>query len=277
MNLKPVFYTFTLVMTLSISHAATLEADYQLQGTLDSSVGGIPPLNYPIGTPNYVIDTVDGQSRQVLDVPPGSGPQAVLNGFVSSNNYSVVLLASFPLQAAVATKLMDFKDLTSDSGLYINNGLLDFYDETGSTIALGGQPLLTNGYGQIVITRDEATDLTSVYVNGAPAFSFTDTSDLAVVSNTNTTDNLLTFFTDDHAGLGAPEDTTGNIARIRLYDGVLTPEQVAALDRVEPVPEPTCLSLALAGGILATAIRSRMKRSRKEYATVKQQDYTLLS
>jgi len=85
---------------------------------------------------------VDGQSQDVLslsagDTGPGgtSGVQAetqtkTMDYGISDDNYSVVLLADFNLTATgvFATKVMDFQNLSSDAGLYLNDatGLLEF-------------------------------------------------------------------------------------------------------------------------------------------------------
>jgi hypothetical protein len=61
----------------------------------------------------------------------------------------------------------------------------------------------------------------------------------------------LTLFKDDGAGLGGTllaESTTGNIARLRLYDGVLSAEQVAALDTA--IPEPSAFALSIFGAAI---------------------------
>jgi hypothetical protein len=255
-------FVFSGAVLISSAHlnAAVLQGDYQFQNSLAPSLGAMGSLNYLGGTTAYINDVVDGQNRLVLSVPTGGGPQAVLDGFVSSTNYSMVLLASLNVNVAVATKLLDFKNLTSDSGVYVNGGFLDFFDASGATlIPPGAGVAVTNGYEQIVLTRDGITDLTTAYVNGLQAFSFVDSSGLAIITSTNSPGSLLSFFKDDSAGLGIPEDSSGNIARLRLYDGALTGEEVGLLDRITPVPEPGSLAMLFIGsGLLgARFLRAR--------------------
>ena len=45
--------------------------------------------------------------------------------------------------------------------------------------------------------------------------------------------NRLVFFRDD-LSTDDTENTAGTVVRIRLYDNVLTPAEVAALDRLSP-------------------------------------------
>jgi Concanavalin A-like lectin/glucanases superfamily len=254
-----------LALTARARAAATLAADYQVQNTYASSVGTIGPLavvgeSYDVSFTNNV--DVDGNTQTVLTTEingegtpdVGGGVQAQTAGFIASDNYSIVLLADFSLQPdLLATKVFDFQNLSSDDGLYINDatGLLYFNGVTGAT---GGTPAVSGTYTQIVLTRDSATGEVSVYQDGSPAFAFDDSSDEAVLADSvsPSSNAYLTVFKDDGTGVGSSlldETTVGDIARLRLYDGVLTPDQVAALDTV--VPEPLSLSsMVLGAGLL---------------------------
>ena len=135
----------------------------------------------------------------------------------------MVLLAKFTLSSDVlATKILDFKNLSSDAGLYVNDttGLLDF--NGGRRMAVGGTPVVTSNYVQIVLQRD-SSDATTVYENGVEQFEFADTGGLAILGDASPSPSeFLTFFKDDATGLGGDvvdETTLGDIARIRLYDG----------------------------------------------------------
>lgn len=285
--LNPRFAALTaawLILSIAIPASAQSPiADYQLQDTLNSSVGTIGPLTI-VGDASDVSftdnATVDGHTQSVLNISVGSvtndiggGVQSQTKGFLASPaNYSVVLLADFTISASdpVATKVFDFKNLSTDDGLYINGttGELDFNQVSNQP---GGIPLLTTGvappittgtYTQIVLTRDSSTNLVSVYENGALDFSFTDTDGLAVLGDTPTatTPNAdLTVFKDDGTGLGSTitqESSVGDIARLRLYDGALTPQQVAALDTVA-IPEPASLSLMFLFVVASSRLRLR--------------------
>ena len=251
--------------------AQTLVADYQLQGTYNSAVGTIGPLSV-VGTAADVAFTtgadVDGNTQTVLSVnvnnnnvaDAGAGVQAQTAGFLSASNYSVVLLADFNLAPdLVATKVFDFKNLSSDAGLYINDttGLLYFNGATGAT---GTQAALTSTYTQIVLTRDSTTNLVTVYENGSQDFQFDDTTGLAILGDSvsPSSNAYLTAFKDDGTGVGSTlvnETSVGDIARLRLYDGVLTPAEVAPLDTT--IPEPVASSLMFLSGALLLRRRAR--------------------
>jgi Concanavalin A-like lectin/glucanases superfamily len=244
----------------------TLEADYQLQGVYSSSVGSIGPLT-PTGDASqlqFVNATVNGHSQQVLQVSntfntstfttTQAGVQTQVAPFVDPANYSAVLLSDFSFAPSNTdiTKVMDFKNLSSDAGLYVNDltGLLGFYDGGAMLLGASSTPIVSGQYVQIVLTRDSTTNLVTVYANGVAQFSFTDSTGLAVLGDaTNTGNAFLTLYQDDAGGLGGssvPEGTVGDIARLRLYDGVLSAEQVAALTTV--VPEPATWELIFLGG-----------------------------
>jgi hypothetical protein len=269
---RALLFAFATAILLRTNVAAdgTIAADYQLQDTLDSSVGAIGPLSVvgPSANVNFADDTVNGNPRRVLNIvaPVGvatdeSGVQSQTAGFLDPSNYSIALLANFDIGGfnLISTKLFDFKNLSTDAGLYINSvdGTLTFIDDSAVIQGTGGAGLASLTYVQIVLTRDSSTNLTSVYENGALVFSFTDNVGLAVMADSSASGNaFLTAFKDDGGGIGGgnvDESSAGNIARLRLYDGPLTAEEVAALDAV--VPESSTMSILLLGGIVIGGVR----------------------
>jgi hypothetical protein len=265
-----------MLAAASAAHSQTLEADYQLQGVYTSSVpSGIGPLTVTGDSTQvtFVTDTVDAQTQQVLRIGVSSsgaeaGVQTQTNPFVNPANYSAVLLSNFQISTTNTgiTKIFDFKNLSSDAGLYINDatGLLGFYDGAMVPMLLGASstPFASGEYVQIVLTRNSATNLVTVYANGTAQFSFTDSSGLAILGDaTNTGNAFLTLYQDDGQGIGSSnvdEGTHGNIARLRLYDGVLTADQVGGLDRT--IPEPATWALLAVG--FATLLGSAPRRNR---------------
>ena len=104
--------------------------------------------------------------------------------------YSIDISFSFDTTSGFR-KILDFKGLTSDEGLYNLNGTLDYFN-------FAGGPTVQIPAGTIVdarLTRD-ATGLVTGYVNGVSQFSFIDSTNSAGALSS------LAFFMDDfHTGL----------------------------------------------------------------------------
>jgi len=193
-------------------------ADYQFQLNLNSSVGTPPPLQN-IGAGNtYASEAVDACSQLVLQFPLHNGVRLQpTSGVIPTNIYTIVMLFRLD-QTNNYRRLIDFKAATSDYGLYVLNGALYFYP----VIAAPSPKIAAGNYVQVVLTRD-GTNVIG-YVNGVQQFSFNDSAtQYGVISGAND----LRFFKDDTTA----DDSSGAVARIRLYAAAMPPAQVALLDR----------------------------------------------
>jgi len=206
-------------------------ADYELFNSRESSVRGtfgVPPLaDIGPGTNSFTTATVDGDSRPVLKFPQGNGVQAFTNsGVLPDNAYTIVTLFEFDSVSGF-NRIVDFKNGTSDNGLYVQGGKLRFFPNAQQ----GTTPVPANKYVQVVFTRN-STGAVAGYVNGDRQFRFTDASGDAVIGS----DDVLRFFKDNTSGAGTGEESAGSVARIRLYDFALTAGEVSALDRQDTIP-----------------------------------------
>ena len=75
------------------------------------------------------------------------------------------------------------------------------------------------------------------YLNGVQQLSFVDSGNLAALAGSP---QMIRFFKDN-----TTEDAAGAVARIRLYDKVMPPSQVASLDRLpgSTVAQPAFINL----------------------------------
>ncbi|MDQ3913306.1 MAG: CSLREA domain-containing protein [Actinomycetota bacterium] len=207
------------------------KADYQFQNTRSTSVGSAPPL-IDIGpnTNTFTPATVDGTSRKVLSFPKDNGVKlSPTSDVVSNRTYTIVALFEFNTVEGYR-RIIDFKNATSDNGLYVHNSKLEFY--RGSSVSPAGGPnaptsIAPNTYVQVVITRNSGGTVAG-YVNGVQQFSFTDSSNDAVIGG----EDVLRFFRDNQSDGVTTEHSAGSVARIRLYDAALDAAEVAALDRL---------------------------------------------
>jgi uncharacterized protein (TIGR03437 family) len=201
--------------------ASGLVADYQFRNNLTSAISGAPALTN-LGSNSFDDAAVDDSPRRVLSFDPNNGlaltPTA---GLITSQSYTVVLLVSFTATNGYR-RLIDFKNGTSNRGLYVYFGRLIFLS---SRLEEGGGVTITpNNFVQVAVTRNSAGTFTG-YVNGVRQFSFTDTQGDAAIDVNQT----LRFFRDN-AGDG--EASAGQVARLRLYNEALSGSQIAALDRL---------------------------------------------
>lgn len=143
-------------------------------------------------------------------------------------------------------RLVDFKNLTSDTGLYNLNTSLNFYNLTTSP----GGAFAAGQLARVTITRDAAGTFTG-YVNGLQQISFTDSSGLGEFTGPS---QIAYFFRDDNAV--SNEASGGFVDYIRIYDVALNATEVAGL--TNPVPEPGTWALMLGGlALLGSAARRR--------------------
>jgi hypothetical protein len=200
-------------------------ADYLFQNNLHSSVGTPPDLVNIAAGNSFIAETVDGNSRTVYRFPAGSSVALnPANGVVPTNIYTMVLLFRFD-DVSGWRRILDFKNPPADFGLYELSGSLNFYGGSSglpSTIA-------NSNYVQVVLTHDASSNVVG-YVNGVQQFSFTDVNNYATLAGSP---QQIRFFKDN-----TTEDAAGAIARIRLYDKVMPPAQVANLDRLPGGPAP---------------------------------------
>lgn len=113
-------------------------------------------------------------------------------------------------------RILDFKNRASDWGLYGFDGRVNFYNIVTSANA----PFTTDRYAHILVARQASSQEFQVYVDGLEYISFPDVNQEAVLGP----DNLLSFFQDDLVVQN--EASAGEIALLRIYDYVLTPDEV---------------------------------------------------
>ncbi|MGA9162620.1 MAG: hypothetical protein WB297_17390, partial [Actinomycetota bacterium] len=101
-------------------------ADYYFQGSLESSLGAAPDLvEVEKGSSVFTVDGRTGVT--VLRFAGGRGlALAPTTRVIRSPGYSIEVLFRFDLLAGYR-KIIDFKDGSSDDGLYMLDGCLTFF------------------------------------------------------------------------------------------------------------------------------------------------------
>jgi hypothetical protein len=171
---------------------AQLLHDYELNGDYLDAFGGNPMI--PMGY-------FDG-NRVCLWSRPGPN----VSGVIDPGTYCIQLKFT-PLATTGWRKILDFKNRTSDRGLYIYNSKLQFYPYTpGPDIAFTpGVPVT------VLFTRDAATGQMSGYVDGVWQWTITDSPNDATFTGPAI---LFIFLSDDLAVPG--ESMSGSLDFFRI-------------------------------------------------------------
>lgn len=229
----------SVLLVQQASAAATLQASYDFNNTLTSSVAGAPALTAvdPLGTASYGTANVLGVTRSIYNFTGSASPVTDQGGLeffnttaghtVSSTSYSVDIVFELNDRAGFWRRILDSLNRQSDSGFYVdplNN--LDIFPSSSSSLGF------TSGTWYDVVLTNNSDNL-SIYNAGNSSFTVTSTSmDISPA-------NVLGFFLDNVVAGGQGEWSRGSVAHIGIYDGVLSADQVAAIYQVNITPPPT--------------------------------------
>lgn len=195
-----------------------LRADYRFNANLLSSVAGAPALvNVGPGTNLFVTENVDGNSRLVLRFPQANGVELrAATSVIPADRYTMAIKLRLD-DTSGYRRLVNFvlPPATADRGLYDLAG-----DLTYSPIAFGsGSPIDPDEWVLVVLTRSSGGRIRG-YVDGVQELDVTAPTDARIGAA-----DILRFFRDN----ADRQESSGAVARIRLWDRTMTPAQVAAL------------------------------------------------
>jgi hypothetical protein len=211
------------LLTLLSSASAELVADYTFENGLRSSVEGAAELQYLGSDPVFTDELFASGNQRVLRFLAGEGLE--LTQFSELAGESYTLIAVFRFDETISwRRIFDFKNATSDWGLYGYYGRLNFYNiETGPDVLVKRAE-----YIEVALTRD-AEGMVRGYVDGSLQIEFDDSQRREALTND---DDKLVLFRDDQ--IVRNEHTSGRINRLRIYNRALTAteigEGVAELD-----------------------------------------------
>ena len=206
-----------LLLASAIAPAAEV-ADYRFEGNFESAVPGAPALQElaPFGGA-FAQDERIG--RNAWHFPAGTGLVLDASTLVPDTQYSLLVQVRSALDTAYM-KLVDTSDRQADHGLYFSYDDLGYYPR-----AFGDDnTLLTpDVYYTVVVTRAAGGEYIG-YIDGVERFRFQDLAGESRVPPSG----LLHLLRDD-AATDDRENSSGAVARLRLFDTALTPAEVMAL------------------------------------------------
>jgi hypothetical protein len=185
--------------------AATLVHDYQLNNSTADAMAG-PPM---------VLPTPSGLDATGYTFTAGNGPN--VTGAIPSASYSIEIYMRTPADPSPYSALIHWGNLIDDNSLFVYESELKLYELDSST---SGGLIHSSSVQHLVFTRNDATQQVRVYVDGVVALDLPDPSGIVAAPASG----VMHFGRDDDQ-----EDAGGFIDYIRIYDGELTPAEVAAL------------------------------------------------
>ena len=254
--------------------AATLISRYEFEGNLDPATGsgaltaGVEPVEYEPVT----LGGVTGQAARWSQAAAGEeqfftvpNPIGANGGGTFTNQYSVVMDVKFPQAGAnggfTSLAQTSADPHSSDADLFVRGdggaGISGDYTDTANPLRFTYGP-----YHRVAWVVDTTTpagnDATAyrVYVDGQLLNIVQNPSGWGVDGRYSLGDVFHVFADEDG------ETNGGSISTLLLYDGALSPAEVAALGGPEagaPVPEPGVAGVAL---VVAGSLSRRRRRRR---------------
>jgi Bacterial Ig domain len=213
------------LLSISLSQAQVAPIhEYRFNGNLNDSVGSIAlvPNAGTVGPTSYGF-----QQNQGLSFTPNA------TSTFNPAEYSIEIVFSFNTTSGYR-KIIDFADLSQDTGLHVYNRNLNFYGTSPSQDGTG-LPFVNFGPARVILTRTAATGQMIGYVNGQEKINFIDSTGKGVFTRPN---KIINFFRDNGDG---GEASVGAVSLIRIYSTPISPTQAANLG-----PAPTIVPPPLA-------------------------------
>jgi hypothetical protein len=202
---------------IPLSYGPLPARDYPLNGSLADTLGGpsMVALGGSLDSTGYYFEANQGLNVSSALANPGT--------------YSIEIVFRWNELTGAWYKILDFHNLTSDVGLYTAGNGLYFLDR-----AFTGGWFAPRKLAQLVITRDDATDIVRAYVQGVQLWSFVDSAGEAVFDGPN---QIIRLFQDDSV-TSQSQAQSGFVDRVQIYNQVLTATEINTINTPLPFTLP---------------------------------------
>jgi hypothetical protein len=206
--MKAIQFIFSCVLLISnLALFAQPTHAYELNNSFADTYGGnaMVPNGGMLTSSSYVLNS-------------GQGPN--VSNVINPNNYSIVMRFT-PMIFTYANnvrKILDFKNKTSDDGLYLSGGYLFFSPSFESEEAV----VYTNFPATVALTRNGVTKQVTIYCDGIERISFFDDGDMATFTGPG---NIIRAFLDDETNDYNSEGPF-TLDYFRIYNYVVTDPEI---------------------------------------------------
>jgi hypothetical protein len=209
----------TLVATFCYAQTPTYR--YEFNGSLNGIGSGAPSLQQ-INTTSFVVDNVPSNPipDTLLQFNKNAGIKFIDNGnsILADSTYAFEMLVKFD-NLSTWSRVVDYFGGTSDEGIYILNGKINYYARALANNAT----IIDNEYLHLTIMRNNQNKAVRVFANGTLAYNVFDTFGVGIGYGSP---RAINFFADDT--VVANEASSGKIAWLNVYDSLLTDSAINA-------------------------------------------------
>ena len=188
--------------------AAAPTGFWALKGTLANSAGTGLKLA-KLGTPAFQTVTVKGTDRKALVFAPEQGLKVTGIPQSGRRSYTIETWFEFDDMGAAYLRILSFGPNDMDEGLYLFAGYPYLFDDKFREDLV----LPANTFVRVRVTRDAATNVMRLYLNGKLAFRSTDTTGKYVLRQ-----GTIVLFQDD-----GDENGSGTVAGIKVWNKPVAP------------------------------------------------------
>jgi hypothetical protein len=224
------------VLAQGATAVVSLKADYQFHNNRASSVPGAPDLVDLGGGNAFATESVGGCATRVLTFPQGNGLQGDTSSVVPSSLETIVLDFRFADVSSYRRLIAGANGPLADTGLYVHNGKLDWYDASEAVPDNEGAPAIAaNDHVEVSLIQKVhpmGMDQLIGFVNGVQQFDYRSMFRVGLQP---------ILFQDE-----ANEESAGAVSRVRIYDNGVTPAEVGDIYNASVLGSPSSCPAASA-------------------------------